>query len=130
ERRGQVVDLGEGQVLGAEAGLLVGGVRDRVPERALGGGDGGRRVGGEVGQVDDRVGEGGGHGRDGPEAHAPQAPPAGELGRGEHDRRAAVGGGADVEQVQRVGHDRRGQHLLDGDLLAVAGVGVGQAVAG
>ena len=39
---------------------------------------------------------------------------------------AAVGGGADVEQVQRVGHDGRGQHVVLGDRLAVAGVGVGQ----
>ncbi len=42
----------------------------------------------------------------------------------------AVGGRADVEQVQRVGDDRGGQHVLDADLLAVAGVGVLQAVAG
>jgi hypothetical protein len=45
-----------------------------------------------------------------------------------HDGGAAVGGGADLEQVQRVGHHRAGQHVLDGDRLLVAGVGVGQAV--
>ena len=49
---------------------------------------------------------------------------------GEHQGRPAVGGGADLEQAQRVGHHGRGQHLLDGDLLAVAGVGVGQPVPG
>ena len=43
---------------------------------------------------------------------------------------AAVGGGADLQQAERVGHHRGGQHLLGGDLLAVAGVGVREAVAG
>ena len=54
----------------------------------------------------------------------------GEVHAGQHDRRAAVGGGADLEQAQRVGHHRRAEHLLDGDLLAVPGVRVGQPVAG
>jgi hypothetical protein len=54
----------------------------------------------------------------------------GELHAGQHQGRAAVGGGADLEQAQRVGHHGRGQHLVDGDLLAVAGVGVGQPVPG
>ena len=37
---------------------------------------------------------------------------------------------ADVEQPQRVGDHRAGQHVLDGGFFAVAGVGVVQAVAG
>ena len=41
----------------------------------------------------------------------------------------AVGGGADVQQPQRVGDDGAGQDVLDGGFLAVAGVGVVEAVA-
>ena len=43
-----------------------------------------------------------------------------------HDGRAPVGGGADLQQAQGIGHHGRGQHLLGGHLLAVAGVGVGR----
>ncbi len=49
---------------------------------------------------------------------------AGELQTGEHQGRPAVGGGADLQQPQRVGHHRGGQHLLGGDRLAVTGVRV------
>ena len=48
-----------------------------------------------------------------------------------HDQRGrAVGGRADVEQPQRVGHHRAGQHVLDASFLAVAGIRVVQAVPG
>src|SRR5918993_453562 len=44
----QVVDLGQAQLVRPDAGLLVGGRRDRVAERQLRRGEGGGRVGGEV----------------------------------------------------------------------------------
>ena len=50
---------------------------------------------------------------------------AGELHAREHEGGAAVGGGADLEQAQRIGHHRRCEHLFDGHLLAVPGIGVG-----
>ncbi len=55
---------------------------------------------------------------------------AGELHAGEDQGGPAVGGGADLEQPQGVGHHGGGQHLVGGDLLAVAGVGVLQRRAG
>ncbi len=63
-----------------------------------------------------------------PPSARPRLP--GLLRRDQHDGGAAVGGGADVEQVQRIGDDRRVEHLLDRHLLAVPGPRVGQAVAG
>ena len=54
---------------------------------------------------------------------------ASELHAREDEGGPAVGGGTDLEQPQRVGHHGRGQHLVDGDLLAIARVGVGQPVA-
>ena len=77
-----------------------------------------------------KVGRDGRHGVDGDQRRGAAAVAPGELHAREHERGAAVGGGADLEQAQRVGHHGRGQHLVDGDLLAVAGVRVGQAVAG
>ncbi len=59
-----------------------------------------------------------------------QAVPAGVVGAGHDHRGRAVGGGADVEQVQRVGDHRAAEHVVDADLLAVARVGVGQPVPG
>ena len=42
------------------------------------------------------------------------AVPAGVLDAGQHDRGRAVGGRADVEQVQRVADHGAGEHVLDG----------------
>ena len=53
----------------------------------------------------------------------------GELHRAEHQGGTAIGRGADLEEPQRVGHHRRGQHLLCCHLFAIAGVGVLQAMA-
>ena len=94
--------------------------------------DGGGRVGGEVGHLDHRLGKAGrdgGHGRD-RHRRAPAAVAPGEVGADETIAAPAVRGGADLQEAQRIGHHRRRQHLVGGDLLAVAGVGVGQPVAG
>jgi hypothetical protein len=55
---------------------------------------------------------------------------AGPVHGREHHRGRPVRGGADLQQAQGVGHHGAGQHLLGGDLLAVPGVGVVQAVTG
>ena len=52
----------------------------------------------------------------------------GPLRRADDHRRGAVGLRAAVEQVERVAHRRRGEHLLDRHLVAEVGVGVELAV--
>jgi hypothetical protein len=47
---GQVVDLGQGEVFGADTGFGVGGVEDLVFEDAFGAGDHGGGIGGDIGQ--------------------------------------------------------------------------------
>ncbi len=59
-----------------------------------------------------------------------RAPSAGVVHAAEHEGRAPVARGADLEQAQRVGDHRRRQHLLDGHFLVVPGVGVVEAVPG
>ena len=46
----------------------------------------------------------------------------------DHDRGGTVARRADVEQPERVGDDRRRQHVVDADFLPVTGVGVGETV--
>ena len=128
--RGQVVDLGHIDVLGAHPGLLVRPQRDRVTEaRAV------RfpRIGGEVRHLDDGIRERGGHGGDGIDADQrgaglAEATLAGVLHAREHEGGGTVGGGANVQQPQRIADHRRREHVLDRDLGAVAGIGVLHAV--
>src|SRR5204863_7783943 len=46
------------------------------------------------------------------------------------ERGGTVAGRADVEEAQRVGDDRRGEHVVDGDLFPVPRVRIVQAMAG
>src|SRR5205085_10522608 len=111
---GQVVDLGHVDVVRTEPGPLVGRVGDGVPERPGRGRDDGGGVGGDVGQAETGVGKGRrdrGHGGD-PDGRAAgaaggDAPAGGVARRAQHGGGGAVGGGADVEQVQRCSHHRR-----------------------
>ncbi len=57
EGRGEVVDLGQVDVLGADAGLLVGGQGHRLLEGGTDGVGGGGGVGGDVGHVEHGLGE-------------------------------------------------------------------------
>ena len=96
-----------------------------------GGAERGGRVGREVRHLDDGVREARRHRGHGADAHGRgDALALGVVHRCQHDRRAAVGGRADLEQAQRVGHDGAGQHFGLGDLFAVAGVRVVEAVLG
>ena len=130
---GQVVDLGQAEVLGAHAGLGVGGVEDVVLEHSIRCGHHGRRVGGDIGKLRHglRVVRGGaGHCTH--RRHTGQRP---EMLLGEclarHDQRGrTIGGGADVEQPKRIGDHRAGRDVLDRGFLAVARIRVGQAMPG
>ena len=86
----QVVDLGQVDVLGADAGLLVGGQGHRLLERRAHRGGGHRRVGREVGHLDDGLGEPGRDRRHGVDGHQVLAGPACLLANSvEHSTRAA-----------------------------------------
>ena len=104
-------------------------MRDRVLEAAIRGRNSCRRVCREVRHVDVGVGEGRGHCRD---RRHPRCLAGAvllrELEGRDHHGRAAVAGGADLEEPQRVGHHRRAEHLLFGEDLLVAGVGIRDAV--
>ena len=133
QRGGQVVDLGEAQILGAHAGLGVGGVEDVVLERPVRRGHHGRGVGGDIGKLRHglRVVRGGaGH-----RAHRRHTGQRSEMLLRErltgHDQCGrTIGGGADVQQSERIGDHRAGLDVLYGGFLAVARIRVGQAVAG
>ena len=110
-------------------GFLVGRRGDRVAEGELGRRERGGRVGGEARHLDHGVREARRHGGHRSDAHRVRGVLARVVHRREHHSRGAVGRRADLEQPERVGHHRAGQHLLLGDLLAVARVRVVQAVA-
>ena len=115
-------------------GLLVGGVGDRLLERALGAGDHGGGVGGHVGQVDDGVGVGRRHRGDArPPAPAPRPSRRGAW-RSPSSVSTTAAPPSEVAQISSrcsgsatIG---RGQHVVDRDRLLEPGVGVGQAVGG
>ena len=130
---GQVVDLGQAEVLRPDAGLGIGDVEDVVlehPLRSWNHGGGIRCDVRQFGQMLRVVRRRARH-----RAHRGHTGNRAEVLLGEglarHDQRGrAVGGGADVQQAQRVGDHRAGQHVLDGGLLAVAGIRIVQTVPG
>ena len=113
-------------------GLLVRGVGDRVLEPPVGRRHDRGRVGGDVGQLEDGLRVARRDRRDRPHPrHAvgrTDGAVPGEVGARDDERRRAVGRGADVEQSQRIGHDRAGEDVLDRVLLAEPRVRVLQPV--
>ena len=128
ERGREVVDLGEADVLGTDPGLRVGRRGDGRPEARgaaalasafVAAAESVEKFGISM-TVLGKVGRDGGDGVDGDERLRPAGVAPGEVDGGEDEGRPAVGGGADLEEAQRVRHHGRGEDLVDGDLLAVA----------
>ena len=90
-----------------------------------------RAVGREVGELDRRLRIGGRDRRDRAHAHAVVRTPLVRVVDAAHDDRSrAVRGRADVEQAERVRHQRRVEHVVDRHFLAVARIRVLEAVLG
>ncbi len=133
ERRREVVDLREVEVIRADAGFFVRSLRDRRPEPDLGRHP--RRRAESVEKFGISMTAFGNRGVTVETAEivtSGSAPPClrAKSRLDEHDCGCPVGRCADLEQPKRVGDDRRSENLVDRHLLAVPRVRVGQPVPG
>ena len=131
ERSREVVDLGEVDVFGADAGLLVGSERNGVFPFACWCWHHGGGVTGDVGKLEHALRICRRHGADGLDAAQAIGVAevlASEVHAAHHHGCGAIAGGADVEQAQRVADDGAIQNVGDHVLFAEAGVGVVQTV--